>query len=116
MLDYAVRVIRLSNSIYSDRAGNHVAMQLVRSGTSPSPHHAEAQGAESAKDFIHKMKLGLKELRESDRWLKMIQRVPLTDKPSLLTELLNETEELIKIFVSSINTAKSNQRQHATKN
>jgi len=52
--------------------GNHIAGQLLRSGTSPYPNHGEAQSAESPKDFIHKLRISLKELRETQRWLKLI--------------------------------------------
>lgn len=69
-------------------------------------HHGEAQAAESPKDFIHKLRIALKELRETSRWLKLAQRVPLIDKPALLSELLDETEQLIRIFHKSISTAK----------
>ena len=69
-------------------------------------HHGEAQAAESPKDFIHKLRIALKELRETSRWLKLAQRVPLVDKPDLLSELLDETEQLIRIFHKSISTAK----------
>ena len=61
---------------------------------------------ESSKDFVHKFHISLKELRETQRWLKLIQRAPLIEKPELLNEILMETEELIKIFVTSIKTAK----------
>ncbi|HAY99200.1 MAG TPA: four helix bundle protein, partial [Opitutae bacterium] len=88
-------------------AGKHVAKQLLRSSSSPLANHGEAQGAESAKDFIHKLKISLKELRETQRWLKLVKRVPLVDKPELLDDLLSETDQLIRIFVASINTAHS---------
>jgi four helix bundle protein len=100
-----VRIIRLVEALPSTRAGNHVAGQLLRSGTSPLPNHGEAQGAESAADFIHKLKVCLKELRESQRWLKLVQRVPLLKPPEKAGPLLKETDELIRIFVKSIQTA-----------
>jgi four helix bundle protein len=62
------------------------------------------------KDFIHKLRISLKELRETQRWLKLIQRVPLIKKPELLNNILEKTEELIKIFVTSINTAVKKQK------
>ena len=71
-------------------------------------HHGEAGAAESRKDFIHKMRIGLKELRETERWLKLIRRVPLVQEFDLVDSLLKETDELIRIFVTSINTAKDN--------
>jgi four helix bundle protein len=82
---------------------------LLRSGTSPLPNHGEAQAAESAKDFVHKLKICLKELRESWRWLLLIQRVPLL-RPRLVEALVKETDELIRIFVRSIQTAEQRKR------
>jgi len=104
LLEYAARIIRLVEKLPDSRAGNHVAGQLLRSGTSALPQHGEAQAAESARDFVHKLKIGLKELRESYRWLRLIQRVPLL-KPALVEPLAGETDELIRIFRSSIRTA-----------
>lgn len=105
LLEYAARIIRLTEQMHRTQAGRHVAEQLLRSGTSPLPQHAEAQAAESKRDFVHKMKVGLKELRESDRWLRLTQRVPLIDKAERVDPLVHETDELIRIFVSSIRTA-----------
>jgi len=107
LLEFSVRTIRLTRKIELSEAGKHVSNQLLRSSTSPLANHAEAQAAESVKDFIHKLKISLKELRETQRWLKLVKRVPLVEKPDLLKELLNETDQLIRIFVSSINTAKA---------
>jgi len=84
-----------------------VAGQLLRSGTSPLPNHGEAQAAESRDDFIHKMSICLKELRESRRWLRLILRVPLIREAPKVEELVAETEELIRIFAKSIKTAKA---------
>ena len=105
LLEYSVRTIRVVEPLPNTKAGNHVAGQLLRSGTSPDPNHGEAQASKSPKDFIHKLRISLKELRETQRWLKLIQRVPLIKKPELLDDILEETEELIKIFVMSIKTA-----------
>ena len=106
LLEYSVFIIKIVEQLPNTRTGNHVAGQLLRSGTSPYPNHGEAQAAESSKDFVHKFHISLKELRETQRWLKLIQRAPLIEKPELLNEILMETEELIKIFVTSIKTAK----------
>ena len=105
LLEYSVRIIKLVEKIPKNRTGNHVAGQLLRSGTSAYPNHGEAQSAESPKDFIHKLRVSLKELRETHRWLKLIQRVPLVKQPELLKDLLQETDEIIRIFVTSIKTA-----------
>lgn len=88
LLDYGAQIIQLTRSLASDYAERHVGNQLLRSGTAPLSHHGEAQGAESNADFIHKFRLGLKELRESDRWLKLIFRaelLPNSDKLQALT-------------------------------
>jgi len=107
LLEYAVRVIRLVDALPATRAGRHVADQLLRCGTSPLANHGELQGAESRKDFIHKLGLCLKEIRETRRWLRLIHRVPLV-APAKIEQLLNETEALIKIFAASIRTAEKN--------
>ena len=111
LLEYSVRIIKIVEQLPNNRAGNHVAGQLLRSGTSAYPNHGEAQAAESPKDFIHKLRISLKELRETQRWLKLIQRVPLINKPELLNDILQETEELIRVFVTSIKTAEKKQKK-----
>jgi four helix bundle protein len=105
LLDYAAAIIRLAERLPRSRAGTHVAGQLLRSGSSPLPNHGEAQDAESLDDFIHKFKVCLKELRESHRWLRLIKRIPLVRPESQVDPLLSETEELIRIFKSSVQTA-----------
>ena len=107
LLNYAADIVRLTERLPNTRAGNHVAGQLLRSGTSPLPNHGEAQAAESRDDFIHKMSICLKELRESRRWLRLIHRIPLTRDLVLVETLIQETEELIRIFARSIKTAKA---------
>jgi four helix bundle protein len=110
LLEYSVRIIKIVEQLPNTRVGNHVAGQLLKSGTSPYPNHGEAKAAESARDFIHKLRIALKELRETQRWLKLIQRIPLITRPDLLDEILQETEELIKIFVTSIKTAEKKRK------
>ena len=110
LLEYSVHIIKIVEQLPKTRVGNHVAGQLLKSGTSPYPNHGEAQAAESPKDFIHKLRITLKELRETQRWLKLIQRVPLINKPKLLDDILQETEELIKIFVTTIKTAEKKKK------
>jgi four helix bundle protein len=105
LLEYATRIIRLVEALPRTRAGNHIAGQLLRSGTSPLPNHGEAQAAESIDDFIHKFKVCLKELRESYRWLRLIQHASIIKPPRRVQPLLDETEELIRIFKTSIRTS-----------
>jgi len=105
LLEYAAQVIRLVERVPRTQAGSHVAGQLLRSATSPLSNHGEAQAAESVEDFIHKLSIGLKELKESRRWLRLIIRVPLLKPESQVEPVLAETEELIRIFSASIRTA-----------
>ena len=107
LLEYAVRIIRLVDALPATRAGRHVADQLLRCGTSPLANHGELQGAESRKDFVHKLGVCLKEIRESRRWLRLVHRVPLLP-PAKVEPLLGETEALIKIFAASKRTAENN--------
>jgi four helix bundle protein len=107
LIDFAARCIKVASALPGDKAGQHLMGQLTRSGTSPALNYGEAQGAESRKDFIHKMKIGLKELRETVVCLKIIAKVELLAVESL-QPLIVEANELISIFVTSINTAKKN--------
>ena len=102
LIDFAVRIIRTAESLPKTRAGNHIAGQLIRSGTSPAPNYGEAQSAESRSDFIHKMKISLKELRETRIWLLMIVKANLIKPMSKLEPMINENNELISIFVTSV--------------
>ena len=111
LIDFAVRIIRIAESLPKTKVGNHVAGQLIRCGTSPAPNYGEAQSAESRSDFIHKMKVCLKELRETKVWLIMIVRANLLKSKSNLEPDINENDELISIFMASIKTAKQNKRK-----
>src|SRR5205809_383625 len=75
LLEFAVAVVELTDDLPNTRAGNHIAGQLLRCGTSPYGHHGEVESAESRKDFIHKLKVCLKELRETRRWLRLVSRL-----------------------------------------
>ncbi len=105
LLAFSVEIIRLTEALPTTRSGNHVASQLLRCGTSPYPNHGEAQAAESARDFVHKPRIGLKELRETRNWLRLVQGVPLSETTGDVTRLLQECDELIRIFAASIRTA-----------
>ena len=108
LINFAVRIINVVEAMPSSKAGNHVAGQLIRSGTAPAPNYGEAQSAESRKDFLHKIKIALKELRETMIWLKIIERKPLCE-PAKMTDITKECDELIAIFVASVKTAEENQ-------
>ena len=116
LLEFAVRIIRVAESMKRSRAGKYVADQMLRSGTSPYGHHGEAEGAESRDDFVHKLRVCYKELRETRRWLRLTQRTPLVAKPALLDGILKESDELVRIFSASIRTAENNRPQKPGKN
>jgi four helix bundle protein len=107
-LEFASAVIDLSEGLPNTRAGNHIAGQVLRSGTSPYPNHGEAEDAESRDDFIHKLKICLKELRETRRWARLIKRKGWGKDDSTLPFVSSESDELIRIFFSSIQTARKN--------
>ena len=111
LIDYAVRIIKLSEALPNNKTGKHICTQILRSGTSPAPNHGEAQSAESRADFVHKLKVALKELRETETWLKIIIRAQLIKPADKLDPLLQETNELISILFRSIETAKKNAKE-----
>jgi len=115
LIEFSVLVIEIVNEMPKTRAGNHLSNQLVRSGTSVSLNYGEAQSGESRKDFIHKMKIVLKELRETFVCLKIIYRTKLFKTESKIGKLLKDNNELISIFVKSIETAQKNLKAETNK-
>ena len=107
LIEFAVRIIDLAEALPRTVASKNLGSQIVRSGTSPALNYAEAQSAESKNDFVHKMKICLKELRETLVCLKIIMLKGYF-KENKLAALLQENSELISIFVKSIQTAKNN--------
>lgn len=105
LIDFAVEIIFFIESLPNTKAANHLGGQLLRSGTAPSLNYGEVKGAESQKDFIHKLKLCLKELRESFNNLRILKRAMIYGNEQKGDSLINECNELISIFVSSIHTA-----------
>ena len=107
LTNFAVSCIKIAESLPTSYAGNHLAGQLTRSGSAPALQYGEAQGAESAKDFIHKMKIALKELRETKNCLSIITKLNWNLNTDLAS-VHNENVELIRIFYKSICTAEKN--------
>ncbi len=107
LLEFAARVGKLVDALPDTRLGRHIASQLVRSGTSPAPNYAEACAAESKRDFIHKLGIALKELRESRCWIRLVLKADLLPE-SRVFELLDEAIQLCNIVGKSIVTAKAN--------
>ena len=107
LVNFAIMIIDIVESLPSTRSCNHIAGQILRSGTSPAPNYGEAQSAESRKDFIHKMKISLKELRETKIWLKIILRKKYVKNAEQVKAVFEECKELILIFSKSVSTAES---------
>jgi four helix bundle protein len=107
LIDFAVKIIWLCGLLPKTEAGKHVSGQLLRCGTSPAPNYGEARGAESRRDFVHKLRIVLKELHESAVWLKISKRAQLHSAEKV-DPLLTECTELSKIIGASITTASKN--------
>src|SRR5437588_12930506 len=107
LLEFAARIGKVVDALPDSRLGRHVAGQLVRCGTSPAPNYAEACGAESRKDFVHKLSICLKELRETYCWLRLIVKSSLLLE-SQVADITDECVQLRNIFAKSIVTAKAN--------
>jgi len=113
LLEFAANIVELTESLPNTRAGNHIAGQLLRCGTSSLSNHGEVEAAESRRDFLHKLRICLKDLRETKRWLRLVGRVKNLGSPANFVTCLNEVEELIRIFEASIRTAEKNARSCA---
>lgn len=107
LLDFAVRVGKVVDSLPGTRLGRHVAGQLVRSGTSAGPNYEEGCAAESRADFIHKLSICLQELRESRYWIRLAVRSALLPAKKM-ANVEDESTQLCKIFAQSLLTAKRN--------
>ncbi|KAB2877547.1 four helix bundle protein [bacterium] len=114
LIEFSLSIISLGEKLPNTRTGNHIAGQLLRSGTSPAFNYGEAQVAESRDDFIHKMKICLKELKETHVALQIIQMKPLVKDLSKSEKSIAECKELISIFVKSIETARKNKLSNKT--
>lgn len=107
LIDFSVQIIAIVNDVKRTKAGNHLSKQLVRSGTSVALNYGEAQSGESRKDFIHKMQIVLKELRETHICLRVIFKSYLHNNENQILAVIEENNQLIAIFVKSVETAKS---------
>ena len=108
LIDFALGIDDIIEELPDSRLGRYIAGQMIRSGTSPALNYGEVMAAESTNDFIHKMKVILKELRETFVCFKIIKRKPLIQNFMRYESIYKENDELIAIFVSSIKTANRN--------
>jgi four helix bundle protein len=113
LINFAVMIIKITESMPKTRTGNHLSSQLLRAGTSPALNYGEAQSGESRKDFIHKIKIVLKELRETLVCLKIIERTKSLKSVEMMHSAIKENNELISIFVRSVETANKNRKKQS---
>ena len=106
LIKFAVRIVKLCDQLPRTQAGRHVAGQLLRSGTAPAAHYAEARGAESTNDFVHKLKICLKELNEARTWLKITAGSEMLSE-ARLANITDECDELCRIINASIKTTQA---------
>ena len=105
LIDFAVRIVKLSANLPRTSAGRHIAGQILRPGTSPAPNYGEARGAESHADFVHKLRVVLKELNETSIWLRIIERSQLLSK-ELIKDIVQENTELCRIFAATLKSTR----------
>jgi len=106
LIDFAVRIIKLSAHLPKNPAGRHSAGQILRSGSSPPPNYGEARAAASHADFLHHLSIVLRELNETRIWLRILGKSELL-KAELLAEIIDENQQLCRIFTASIKTARA---------
>jgi four helix bundle protein len=109
LIDFASQIVRFSSELPKTTAGRHIAVQILRSGTSPAPNYAEARGAESRADFIHKLGIVQKELNETAVWLRILLRT-VAEKSETIVAILHENEELARIIAATVRTARERLR------
>jgi four helix bundle protein len=110
LLRFTERLVDVVEALPAKRVSNHIARQLTRCGTAPLANYSEAQSAESRADFVHKLEVALKELREVRVWLLLVQRKAMAGPAEAMDPLLGECNELISILFASIRTAQKNMR------
>ena len=110
LLEFAARVGKVIDALPETRLGRHIAGQLVRSGTSPAPNYEEGCAAESRADFVHKLSICLKELRESRCWIRLIVKTSLLPEGKM-ADLQDECSQLCNIIGQSIVTTKKRKSQ-----
>jgi len=109
LLTYGARVIKLVESLPRTLVGRRIGDQLLRSATSAGANYEEARGAESRSDFVHKMQVALKELRESHYWLRLLMKAEILPVDRL-ADLLDEATQLRAILSKSLATTKGKAR------
>ena len=103
---FAAQIVNVSAKLPRTPEGRHVSSQILRCGTATAANYGEARGAESRSDFIHKLRIVLKELNETAVWLQLICKTCLLS-PDLIVAVIAENRELCRIIAASVKTARS---------
>jgi four helix bundle protein len=111
MINFAVSIIQLAEKLPKTDTGKYFSNQLMRSASSAALNYAEAQSGESRRDFIHKLMIALKELRETNSGLRILDKSNLLKTNQSKEDLLKENNELISIFMQSVRTARNNMKK-----
>ncbi len=111
MINFSVSIIQLTEKLPKSNAGIYFANQMIRSASSAALNYAEAQGGESRRDFIHKLMIALKELRETYSGLKILEKLNILQSSHLNKGVLKENNELISILMQSVKTARNNMKK-----
>lgn len=107
LIDFSVKIIDICAHLTKSKASGIIEGQIIRSGTSCTLNYGEAIGAESSKDFLHKIQIVLKELRETYLGLRILKKAALCELQPLLDNGIDENNQLIGIFVKSVNTLRN---------
>jgi four helix bundle protein len=110
LIDFAVRVVRVGGALSKNRAARHIVDQLIRCGTSPAANYGEARASESRADFIHKISIVAKELREAVVWLRILSRSGMVAGEKL-APLIDENQQLIRVFGATLNSLRTRMRK-----
>ena len=110
LIEFAAEIVMFATELTATPAGKHIALQMLRSGTAPAPNYAEARGAESRADFIHKLGIVQKELNETSVWLRILMKT-VAEKREKIVAVLAENQELCRIIGASVRTAKGTVRK-----
>ena len=109
LIKFSVSIIEMTKILDDNYAAQHLSRQIIRSGTSSALNYGEAQGASTKKDFIHKISIVLRELRETQINLKIIEESGLMKDENFLRSILDENSQLIAIFTKTFQTARQNE-------
>src|SRR3989442_14487716 len=109
LITFAARIVALSSKLPRTPQGRHISNQILRSGTAPAANYAEARGAESRADFIHKLRITFKELNETTVWLSILAESSVIS-PEKIIDIVAENRELCRIIAASIKTARSSEQ------